>query len=373
MISTVSCTEHGLVGIEAEWASLLADSHADPLFNSPTWLSIWWAQYQPVIGAQLDIRAVHSTGKLIGLALMHTRRVSHRIGFEGVRYELLGTAWRSKGVGFSEKTEFIFHRGNQSAAAGALVNSLVADKRWDDLVVSLTPRDGATFSAFQTLAKQCGGYLRLPDGMEAWQLSLDTGFEGVLAGLGRGTRARVFGSRARLRRAGTFRENVIGPGDLEGGWEVFSRLHQERWDRPFSEHWRQFYSSIAALQASEGVPVISILEFEGRPVSALVNFRAARREYSIASAFVPILVKRVSLGWMHLGLAIERACADGMTHFDFLGGEGKKEQYKAAFGGERSELVTLQLVRNRRLAMLYRAWDAAQAFRSLVSHSLSSR
>jgi len=117
------------------------------------------------------------------------------------------------------------------------------------------------------------------------------------------------------------------------------------------------------MQTAGGIPVMSVLEFESEPVSVMVNFRAGRREYAMVSAFRPVAVPRVSPGWLHFGLAIERACADGITCFDLLGGAGKNEQYKAAFGGVRSELVCLQLLRNAPLALTYRARDGLRDLR----------
>jgi len=357
----------GLQNIAGPWRELLARSNADPLFNSPEWLSTWWAHYQPVLGAELEILAAVDDHRLVGLALLHAKSVKHKLGLEGRRVELLGTAWRAQGVGFSERLGFILERGREEQVAAALADRLLDDHSWLDLVASHVHRGGATDLALQHMAESSGGYLRTPDAMEAWEIPLVGSFEDLLASLGAGTRARIMASRKRLSKAGHWQERVLGPDELDHGWEVFSKLHEERWNRPFSAHWRGFYGAIAEMQAAPGTPVLSLLEFEGEPVSLLVNFRAGGREYSIASAFVPVNVKRVSPGWMHLGLAIERAFADGMTHFDLLAGEGKQEQYKAAFGGRRYELACLQLVRHRPLAWLYRSWDGFSELRRRLS------
>jgi hypothetical protein len=240
------------------------------------------------------------------------------------------------------------------------VRDLVEDSAWDELYVSYTPEGGPTHRMFRQVAAECGGYLRVADYMEAWEISLEGDFESFLASLGSGTRARLMGSRKRLAEAGEVCERLLPADEMDAGWDIFGRLHESRWHRAFSDHWRRFYGTIAMAQAGQGVPVMSVLEFNGEPISLLVNFRAGRREYSMASAFVPVDVKRVSPGWLHLGLAIERAYADGMQVFDFLGGEGKNEQYKAAFGGHSMQLLCLQLLRRGRLKWLYRGWDDAR-------------
>lgn len=358
----------------AEWRELLSRSRADPLFNTPEWQGAWWRQFQPALRAELEILAAVDEERLIGLALLYARRARHRGGFEGRRIELLGAAWRARDVSFSERLGFILDSDRADEAAAALTAALEADLSWDDFVVAHTRRGGATERAVRALAGRCRGYLREPDVFEAWEVPLAGRFEDFIGTLGPGTRARMMGSRSRLEKAGVVRERVLEADELDYGWDVFTRLHTARWGRPFSAYWREFYGTIAAMQARRGVPVISLLEFNGEPVSALVNFRAGGREYSMVSAFVPVEVKRVSPGWLHLGFAIERAFADGLTHFDLLGGEGKNEQYKAALGGRRSELVCMHLVRRPGLALMYRAWDGARALRArLAARPGSSR
>jgi CelD/BcsL family acetyltransferase involved in cellulose biosynthesis len=351
------------------WDGLLARSSADPLFNSRQWLTTWWSQYGGQLGAELNVRSVTRDGRLTGLGLFMRRTVAHRLGLRGRRLELLGTARGAPGVAFSERTELVLEHAGEDEAMHAIARDLVDDASWDELFVSYTPEDSPTHRVFREVAAACGGYLRVADHMEAWEISLDGDFASFLASLGSGTRARLMGSRKRLAEAGEVRERLLRVDEMENGWDIFCRLHESRWQRAFSDHWRRFYGTIAAAQAGQGGPVMSVLEFNGEPISLLVNFRAGRREYSMASAFVPVDVKRVSPGWLHLGLAIERAFADGMEVFDFLGGEGKNEQYKAAFGGHSRQLLCLQLLRPPQLKWLYRGWDGARRLRERLRGS----
>lgn len=358
-----SWAARGLQNIFGPWRELLARSDADPLFNSPEWLTTWWSHYQPVLGAELEVLAALDEDRLVGLALLHTRRARHKLGLAGRRIELLGTAWRVRGVGFSERISFIFERGREQEVATALAEHLLADRSWQDFVAAHVDRGGATDRVLQHMAAECGGLLRRQDAMDGWEIPLVGSFEDFLARLGSGTRARISGGRRRLTQAGSWRERVLGLDELDEGWEAFSKLHATRWGRPLSDHWRAFYGAMAELQVAGGGAVLSVLEFNDEPISMLVNFRAGSREYAITSAFKSVKVKRVSPGWTHLGLAIERAHADGMTHFDLLGGKGKQEQYKAAFAGQHYELQCLQLLRHRPLAALYRGWDGVNALR----------
>jgi CelD/BcsL family acetyltransferase involved in cellulose biosynthesis len=349
--------------IAEAWDELLARSNADPLFNSREWLTTWWDQYGSVLGAQLDIRVFEGNSGLTGLALMQRRIVRHLPGLKGLRLELLGTARGASGVGFSERTDIIADAFSEPDLIDRFAAELVADKSWSDLFVSYTPEGGVTHRAMAAAARLCSGDLRVVDGMEAWEVSLRDGFDAFLESLGSGTRARLMNGRKRLANAGVLCERVLGVDELDRGWDIFTELHMERWNRPLSDHWRGFYGAVARSQAQRGIPVMSVLELDGRPLSVLVNFRAGRREYAIASAFRTVDLKRISPGWVHFGMVIERACADGIQSFDFLGGEGKNEQYKAAFAGESSQLHCLQLVRSRRLKWCHRVLDAMRMVR----------
>lgn len=345
------------------WDDLLARSGADPLFNSPTWLSAWWTQYGAHVGGQLDIRALHDADRLMALAPFYRRPVRYRSGLRSVRLELLGTARGHGDVAFSERSEVLLDPEQVGMATQALVDELVADRGWDELVVSNTPASGVTPRFLDCLARRTGGYLRSTAQMEAWDLRLGRPFADILAEFGAGTRARIIGSRTRLAEAGHVSERLLGPDEFDYGWDVFRDFHAARWGKPFARHWETFYGVVGAERAKRGEAIMSVLEFDRKPISFLFNLRAGRGEYSMLVGFTPVPVKRVSPGWLHLGLALERACRDGMERFDFLGGGGRNEQYKAAFRGEREALVTLQLVRDRRLKVFFRAWDQVRRIR----------
>jgi CelD/BcsL family acetyltransferase involved in cellulose biosynthesis len=327
------------------------------------WLETWWRLF----GLALEgtpVLIVAKTGEhLSGLAPLFRRRVSHRRGLRGTRLEMIGGAWRTRGVGLSERMGFLAEAGAERTILDALGREILADPEWDDLVITYALADGATAGMLERMAQACGGYLRRPDRMEAWEIPLAGGLDAFQASLGPNTRARVFGSRKRLSAAGHVREWIAESDSLERALDLLDELYRERWGRGFDGHLRQLYGEIAARQTAVGYPAVSVLEYNHRPVSVLLNLRAGGREYAIASAFREVDVKRVSPGWLHLGMAIERACRDGMSHFDLLGGNGKQEQFKRHLGGERSELVSFQLIRSPWLALVYRTWDRIRGLR----------
>ncbi|NGX16870.1 GNAT family N-acetyltransferase [Wenzhouxiangella sp. XN24] len=350
------------------WADLLARSDADPLFNSPEWLATWWDHFGVRFGGILQKWSLTTGERLVGLLLLTERTMRHRAGLRGRRYEFLGTGRGDDLTVFSERTDVIVDPAHEDMVISRFAGELAQDSCWDELVVSYTPRDGVTHRMFKKLEGLCGGYLREADEFDAWEVPLAQKPSIVTDMLGRGTRERIFGSRRRLEKVGQVSERILAAQDFDHAWRIFDDLHRLRWGRPLERHWQLFLDDIARIQARRGVPVMSVLEFEGEPISVMVNFRAADHEYALTSAFRPSPVKRVSPGWMHFGYVLERACHDGLAWFDLLGGKGKNEQYKAAMGRRRTELVCLQLLRRWHLKLPYKAWDTI----GMPRHSLSN-
>jgi CelD/BcsL family acetyltransferase involved in cellulose biosynthesis len=344
-------------GLEQDWSTLLARSNADSLFMSFEWLETWWSVFGEGLRG-VPALVIAETGDCVrGLAPLYRRRVSHRRGLWGTRLEIIGGAWRTAGVGFSERLAFLADVSAEARIMDALASEILADPDWDDLLITYTSADGPTGRTLERMARDCGGYLRGPDRMEAWEIPLTGDVDAFRRRLGPNTRSRVFGSRARLSAAGQVHEWIADADRLEHALDLLDELYRERWGRGFDGHLRRLYGAIATRQTAAGHPAVSVLEFDHQPVSVLLNLRAGGREYAIASAFREVDLKRVSPGWLHLGLAIERACRDGMSHFDLLGGNGKREQFKRHLGGEPSELVSFQLIRSPWLALVYRSWD----------------
>src|SRR5690606_8241716 len=217
---------------------------------------------------------------------------------------------------------------------------------------------GATFRRLLAAGKRQGWHVRHADPMEAYDLLLPSSADELWAGLGRNTRDRVHGARRRLASQGVLEERLAGADDLDAALDELDRLHAQRWGRPGLRGARgEFYRDFAARQVAAGHRPVSLLLLDGEPFSACLNFRAGRAEYAIQSGFLEQVGRRISPGYLHLGYAMERAIGDGLVRFDLLGGSGKQVQYKRYFGGRRSVMSGLQVVRPAWLRLMYSGYD----------------
>ncbi|MEJ2523930.1 MAG: GNAT family N-acetyltransferase, partial [Gammaproteobacteria bacterium] len=302
-----------------DWSALLARSDADPLACSPEWLLAWWEIHAPLLDLEPVFLAAMRQDELAGLGLFSLSDVRHKGGLRGRRLELVGNAWRREGMGVSERAGLVVDRHDDEQIAGALLAHAFEIGGFDDMVVHYAELGSATDRAVSAMAREVSGYLRRADALEAWAVPLEAGFKSFVGKLGTGTRVRVMGGRRRMKIAGHVRERRSDAGTLDDFLQVMDGLHRERWGRPlFNGPWGDFHAEIAHRQTARGVPVVSLLEFDGQPVSAMLNFRAGRTEYTLQSALTESPVRRASPGWVHLGFAIERAAADGIAWFDLL-------------------------------------------------------
>jgi hypothetical protein len=89
----------------------------------------------------------------------------------------------------------------------------------------------------------------------------------------------------------------------------------------------------------------------------MYNVRLGDTEYNIQSGFDSLALKGLSLGYLHLGYAMELACEEGIAQFDFLAGTGMRRDYKRDFQAVHRPLMTYQAIRAKPLAWLYRGYD----------------
>jgi hypothetical protein len=358
--STRYWSESEFLGARAEWAALLARSHADPLFCSWEWLARWWRHHQKECSLELRMLAVYREGRLRGIAPLHERVVS--IG--GIarlrRRELLGNVWRDPRAVMSELVDFIVDGEDQPGVTMQLVAALAGDGQWDELVAPHGRADGVAAGCLRRLAQQRAAYLRDTDAMPIYSIPAGGGFSAYVQSLGPGTRRRLVGQRGGRLCSLEFATTE----SLHDYMRELGVFLAQRWGRPSWSGTRlALHAEFAEEMAGIGALRLSRLIADGRVISILYNVVAGNREYNIQSAFQAGSPPAKSPGYLHLGYSLERAFADGLSSYELLAGQGKKTDYKAALAGRRDTVSTLHLVRHRFWRHIYRAWDRLRARR----------
>jgi hypothetical protein len=346
---------------EGEWQDLLGRSAADPLFMSWNWQWSWWSHHAASLNSTLWLFAAYSAhGELVGLAPMHLHRATHRGPVSAVRLETIGSSWRQRQrqAAYSEYLDFIVDVGYEDVFFEALADAALRDHRWSDLVIANSKRggSGARF-VNQYLRDVC--YVREADPLIAQLTALPETFAHYLKSLHPGVRRKMWNHRTRLA------DPQLTAIDADRIADMFDRLndfHSQRWgSQLFVAGFRAFHVDFARRCAERGMLRMSSLDVAGSTVSVMYNVRIGDTEYNIQSGFNRDGLKGASPGYLHFGFCLEQACAEGVGAFDFLAGAGRSRDYKRDFLTRETPLITLQAIRARPLAWLYKEYDRRYA------------
>jgi CelD/BcsL family acetyltransferase involved in cellulose biosynthesis len=240
----------------------------------------------------------------------------------------------------------------------ACVQILLQEGAWSEWVIGFTAAAKQWCEAFDWIDSAQQQYVRELDGMVSYQADLSRGFAAYLRALGQSTRRSVWGLRRRLAAQGKVSFELLAAEQIDSGFDDLNRLHQLRWQRPaFSGAALEFHTRLAQRLASRGELALSRLRVAGEVVSVLYDIRKGTRQYNINLGFNPSFSRRVSLGLVHLGYAMEAAADRQVGIYDFLAGSGQRSDYKRHLSQAHRSLSCVQVLRGHLLPSLYRLHD----------------
>lgn len=348
---------------ERDWQLLLEQSDADPLFMSWIWQRTWWKHYGASIKSKLKIFAAYAPdGRLVGIAPLHLRRAFHRKYLTAHRLELLGSAFRESGDAFSEYLDFIVDRAFVSQFKSVLAGLLLDHIDWSDFVVANSKSDSVAVQFVNEFLKHAC-YVRSVDNLFAYQVSLPSTFDSYLRQVPAVVRRKLWNNRIKVRHLRYERCDISC---LEAFFSEMDELHLSRWNKPhFVGVLGHFHRELAVALHARGALRLSRLSNDQGTLSLMYDIYIAGTQYNIQSAFNPHNSQGISPGYMHFGYSIEAACDAGLVVFDFLAGRGRSTNYKEDFATRKSLIVSIQSIRSRPLAWLYRQYD--QRLRGVAS------
>ena len=148
---------------------------------------------------------------------------------------------------------------------------------------------------------------------------------------------------------------VASQHEVDYYFSLLNGFHHERWGKPcFREAALKFHKIlIGHLDECQGYELCCIF-IDSKPISLLYNLTAGDVSYNIQAGYVENYDKKLSLGTMHLGYAIEQAFEDkAINAFDLLIGSGKNEFYKNKYKGDVLEFETIHIVHSKVLILFY--------------------
>ncbi|NMT63779.1 GNAT family N-acetyltransferase [Marinobacter orientalis] len=310
--------------------------------------------------------------ELVGIGPFCRRVLVTPAGIRVARLYMIGNAWRLAPTVRTEYCGIIARRGCVHLVREALVSALEY-LEWDELIFTDVPTD-------QLANLQSGGF-REQQGYRIIRRANDTGiridtsgyFDDWLAGLGKNTRLKAYNRRAYLQKEGELAfldHDQCRDGDF---FERLNAFHMTRWGKPaFDREALRFHRLLLErLHLCGGKPAMSLILYNQRCVSVLYDLVVRGCRYNLQAGYEEDFDAKVSLGYLHLGYAIESAFNHRITSaYDLLAGTGKKQFYKSHFHGEPVHFSTFQVVRSPLLKALYRIQAASPP---LIARAFSRR
>ena len=341
--------------MRAEWDALVRESGADPLFMGWAWMSSWWETWGQRLELQLNLLAVECNQRLVALAPLYRHSRRTRWGWSLERVHLIGNAWHLAPTVRSEYMDLIALSEYRAPAMEAVFKAL--GRRWDELVICDlvdVNRDDCE------ILKSLGLYAVERRADSGVRIDTQQRFTEWLAKLGPNTRRKVYNRRALLASKAEVHFDASPTESLQDLFDCLNRFHGQRWGGPcFSGPSLDFHFQLLDKLPKPNAPVFSCLRIDGQIRSILYDITIGQTVYNLQSGYEEHYARKLALGTLHLGYAIERACqTEGIHAYDLLAGGGKNSLYKLNFAGEITSFRTIQIVRHPLLIVMYRTYMA---------------
>ena len=367
-LQTVFWDEDRFNRSENEWQQLLAQSDADALFLSWHWMHGWWQIFRKY-SQELRILGVYRDEQLIGIAPLHLHRGLYLGGkLPSKRLELLGSCSGKPAGLLSEYLGFVLHRDFEKKALEAIIDSLDKLTSWQEIRLQHIPLESPLNNVLHHLGK-----IRELDRSTGYPIDTRGSFEDYLAGLGRNTRLKLFNRRKLLAGLGTVELRPVEEGGIDRLIDALNEFDKIRFGHDSTINAlarRQFHQLHDSMPGLSITSHSSLLYLDDELLSVIINFRLGRCVYNMQLGYRPDFHKKISLGTLHLGYALEAAFEDPeIDRFDLLLGSGKNSDYKRHLTDRRREAASWQVLRSPLLRTLFAINDGGKALLRRLSSS----
>jgi CelD/BcsL family acetyltransferase involved in cellulose biosynthesis len=338
-----------LEALAPEWRALASRAFAGGPATWPCWQLAWWRVFGDA-SRSLRCVAVRDDERLVGLALVLARRRfdHHLVPFR--RLELVGSGEDEADEICSEYLGVLADRSREDVVATAVVDALGRARAFDELVASSLLEGDPVIAPLSRALSRAGLDVSIRERTRAPYVELPASFGAYLDALPGPHRYLV---RRSLRdfdawAAGSARHRVARDiAQVREARGILERLHGERWAHReggafASPRFRAFHDAVMPALLDEGALDLEWLEVRDEPVAAVYNLVADGKIYFYQSGRSLAVPPRIRLGIVLHARAIERAIAEGMREYDFLGGT---QRYKLELAPSTRSVVELRAVR----------------------------
>jgi CelD/BcsL family acetyltransferase involved in cellulose biosynthesis len=301
--------------IGREWDRLVARSAVDQTFLSHTWLRTWWESFGE--GKQLHIVTLRAGGELVAAApMMRTRARMY-----GLKLNTIESIYNPH----TPRCDFIIANEREPGVYERLWRELSGTDRCDAIVLNQVPDTSPTIAAIEGLAQAEGWLTGQWASPPSPYIPLKCGYEQFFARLKGGVRYNLRKRYERLSKLGPVDVEVItDKSEVRDAMRDGLRIEAAAWkgthgtaivsDPAVTE----FYVKLAEREADLGHLRLSFLRIGGKRISFNYLLRNNQTLYGVKIGYDPEY-HTYSPGNALLNLILQKACAEGLAEYDFLG------------------------------------------------------
>jgi CelD/BcsL family acetyltransferase involved in cellulose biosynthesis len=312
----------------------------DRVFLSHSWFRTWWESFGA--GNELFVVTVRDGGELAAVAPMMRTRTS----IYGVKVDTIQAIYNPH----TPRYDFIVGGNQDYRFYDAIWKELLEAGRADAVVLTQVPENSQTIARMQELGRKAEWLTGQWQSRATPFISLSDGYEAFFESLRNGARYNLTKRFARLRRKGPVDIEIVSdPAEIDAALGDGFRIEAAAWkgsegtaiisDPTVAD----FYNRLARREAVLGRLRLAFLRFCGKRIAFNYLLRSGKKLYGVKIGYDPDY-HMYSPGNMLLNLILEKACAEGVEEYDFLGTD---DQWKFEWTSRKVEHRWLFLFKDR--------------------------
>ncbi len=316
---SIVSTSDALLALEDRWNDLIARSPDSSVFQSFSWLTIWWRFFSE--DRELRVILAEKDGKLLGLLPVYIERTPLLpiIGLRKLRLVGYGGDTTPDDLGP------ILDGNHHEEAMAALMAGLESLRpEWD--IAEFEDLDPES-PLIDAMDGRRPSEVEVREGAEISYVELPRSFDEYLAKLSSNRRSKIRRGRKKLSESTNYRFHVVRSGEeLDRYYPDLVRLHLDRWE-PRADHigfstegYVNFHRNVMADLMKQNCIRLMLLISGEEAIAANYCYCWRGGFYFFQGGFAKTY-EPFRIGEVLMGHAIEQAIDEGMQVFDMLRGE----------------------------------------------------
>ncbi len=351
--------------LKDQWQYLLSRSSADKLFLSWSWMHSWWEIYGGLNDDNILLLGIYDDkNTLICLAPFYLSTTVIKNIFTIEIIQFLGTRVGGSSGFRTEYLQCIVDVDAPDSCVSDIFNYLHNEVCFDELWLHDLIVDSSTYQEAKKLEARHGIYKRVQSESQSYGVNVESDFQDFITSLGKNTRLKTYNRRKVLVGLGDVAIETVNADNYQDTLIKLSDFHLHRWEKEISYSKNSLF--IRKLIADNSIQICGVIvRLNNEIIGCTIDILSDGRSYNFQSGYKDGVDKKVSMGSLTIGYAVELYCKkEGIKYYDFLAGEGKKSNYKARIAKAELKFESSQYVSTTILRYMYQFKDMLDSFKN---------